>query len=80
MAEDRERFRDLLDPSASRTRPRSSSRAPTDEERAAVIERAFEAIGLPAIVRPAFTLGGTGGGIVDTREAFEERVPRGPAR
>ena len=46
-------------------------------ERATAADRAFEAIGLPAIVRPAFTLGGTGGGIVDTRAAFDERVRAG---
>ena len=34
-------------------------------------------IGLPAVIRPAFTLGGTGGGIVDTEEAYRERVRAG---
>ena len=34
-------------------------------------------IGLPAIVRPAFTLGGTGGGIVETEAAYRERVRAG---
>ena len=32
---------------------------------------------LPAIVRPAFTLGGTGGGIVATEEAYRERIRAG---
>jgi carbamoyl-phosphate synthase large subunit len=33
---------------------------------------ALEHVGLPAIIRPAFTLGGTGGGIAYNIEAFEE--------
>jgi len=77
MAEDREHFRDLLD---SIGQPYAASvivEGDTDAERAAAAERAFEGIGLPAIVRPAFTLGGTGGGLVDTREAFDERVRTG---
>ncbi|PJZ69572.1 carbamoyl phosphate synthase large subunit [Leptospira perolatii] len=36
-----------------------------------------ERIGLPLIVRPAFTLGGSGGGIAFTEETFEEVVGRG---
>lgn len=40
--------------------------------------RSFKAeIGLPIIVRPAFTLGGTGGGIATTKEQFEDIVRRG---
>jgi len=34
--------------------------------------RALEEIGLPAIIRPAFTLGGTGGGVAYNREEFEQ--------
>ena len=33
--------------------------------------------GLPAIIRPAFTLGGTGGGIAYNRQEFEDIVRRG---
>ncbi|MEP1932735.1 MAG: carbamoyl-phosphate synthase large subunit [Roseibium sp.] len=33
--------------------------------------RALDEIGLPAIIRPAFTLGGTGGGVAYNREEFE---------
>jgi carbamoyl-phosphate synthase large subunit len=32
--------------------------------------RALDEIGLPAIIRPSFTLGGTGGGIAYNREEF----------
>ena len=40
--------------------------------------RAFlEQIGLPAIIRPAFTLGGWGGGIAYNSEEFDELVTRG---
>src|SRR5262245_22078836 len=35
------------------------------------------AVGLPAIIRPSFTLGGTGGGIAYNREEFREIVERG---
>ncbi|HEY8368877.1 MAG TPA: carbamoyl-phosphate synthase large subunit [Thermodesulfobacteriota bacterium] len=34
-------------------------------------------VGLPAIIRPSFTLGGTGGGVVETREEFEAKVAWG---
>ncbi len=36
-----------------------------------------EDIGYPAIIRPSFTLGGTGGGIAYNREEFERMVERG---
>ena len=77
MAEDRERFRDLLDAIGQPYAPSVIVEGATEAERLAAAERAFEGIGLPAIVRPAFTLGGTGGGIVDTRESFDERVRAG---
>ncbi|MGC2413305.1 MAG: carbamoyl-phosphate synthase large subunit [Stellaceae bacterium] len=38
---------------------------------------ALAAVGLPAIVRPSFTLGGTGGGIAYNTEEFEEIVRGG---
>ena len=34
-------------------------------------------VGLPAIIRPAFTLGGTGGGVAYNREEFEQIVGSG---
>ncbi|MCC6320969.1 MAG: carbamoyl-phosphate synthase large subunit, partial [Phycisphaerales bacterium] len=37
----------------------------------------LEEIGLPAIIRPAFTLGGSGGGIAYNSEEFDEIVARG---
>ncbi|MFZ0176098.1 MAG: carbamoyl-phosphate synthase large subunit, partial [Pseudolabrys sp.] len=38
---------------------------------------ALEDIGLPAIIRPSFTLGGTGGGIASNKAEFIEIVERG---
>jgi len=40
-------------------------------------EAFVETIGLPAIIRPAFTLGGWGGGIAYNRAEFEELITRG---
>ena len=39
----------------------------------------FEEIGFPAIIRPAFTLGGTGGGIAYNIEEYEKMVAKGLA-
>jgi carbamoyl-phosphate synthase large subunit len=38
---------------------------------------ALEAIGLPAIIRPSFTLGGTGGGVAYNREEYLEIIESG---
>jgi len=37
----------------------------------------LQLVGLPAIIRPSFTLGGTGGGIAYNREEFRDIVERG---
>ncbi|MBN2077963.1 MAG: carbamoyl-phosphate synthase large subunit [Spirochaetes bacterium] len=50
-----------------------SGLATSVDEALAVLDR----IGLPIIIRPAFTLGGTGGNIVYNREDFVELVTRG---
>ncbi|MDX2017117.1 MAG: carbamoyl-phosphate synthase large subunit, partial [Planctomycetota bacterium] len=42
-------------------------------------EEFLKEIGLPAIIRPAFTLGGTGGGIAYNRDEFRDIVSRGLA-
>ena len=49
--------------------------AHTWDEAKAIVEET----GYPAIIRPAFTLGGTGGGIAYNPEEFEEIVERGLA-
>ena len=44
------------------------------------LDQAYEIldmVGFPAILRPAFTLGGTGGGIAYNREEFTELITRG---
>ena len=77
MAEDREAFRDLLDRIGQPYAPSAIVAGETDAERQQSVEEALDTIGLPAIVRPAFTLGGTGGGIVETEAAYRERVRSG---
>jgi carbamoyl-phosphate synthase large subunit len=77
MAEDRELFRDLLDRIGQPYAPSCIVAGKTDEARDRAAKEALNEIGLPAIVRPAFTLGGTGGGIVETEEAFWERTRTG---
>ena len=63
--------------SASRTRRAAIVEGATPRTRDASADEALDDIGLPAIVRPAFTLGGTGGGIVETEPAYRERVRAG---
>jgi carbamoyl-phosphate synthase large subunit len=77
MAEDREAFRDLLDRIGQPYAPSAIVEGPTAEVRLASADAALAEIGLPAIVRPAFTLGGTGGGIVETEAAYRERIRAG---
>ena len=77
MAEDRERFRDLLDRIGQPYAPSEIVEGATEVSRQLGIERALERIGLPAVIRPAFTLGGTGGGIVTTEAAYRERIRAG---
>jgi len=77
MAEDREQFRDLLDRLGQPYPASEIVGGATDAERTAAAARAFERVGLPAIIRPAFTLGGTGGGIVATESAYWERIRGG---
>ena len=77
MAEDRERFRALLDRIGQPYPPSWIVDGAGPAERDAAAARALSEIGLPAIVRPAFTLGGTGGGIVETEAAYWERIRAG---
>jgi carbamoyl-phosphate synthase large subunit len=77
MAEDREAFRDLLDRIGQPYAPSAIVEGLTAEERARSSDVALDEIGLPAIIRPAFTLGGTGGGIVETEAHYRERIRSG---
>ncbi|WP_091742670.1 carbamoyl-phosphate synthase large subunit [Phenylobacterium immobile] len=70
-AEDRQKFRDAMDKLGLES-PKSKA-AHTMEE---ALE-GLEFVGLPAIVRPSFTLAGTGGGIAYNAQEFREIVERG---
>jgi len=70
-AEDRQQFRDAMD------------RIGLESPKSAVVHSVGEAVaaldfvGLPAVIRPSFTLGGTGGGIAYNREEYLEIVKSG---
>ncbi len=72
-AEDRDLFRATME--------RAGLRVPRSEAVESVGEavRALPGIGLPAIVRPGFTMGGQGGGIARTEAEYHERVTEGLA-
>jgi len=72
-AENRQRFREAMD--AIGLESARSGVANTPEEARALIEHT----GLPAIIRPSFTLGGTGGGIAYNRQEFDRIVSEGLA-
>ncbi|MGZ6297009.1 MAG: carbamoyl-phosphate synthase large subunit [Candidatus Limnocylindrales bacterium] len=76
-AEDRQQFRALLDRIGQPYAPSEIIEGATEAERSAATERALERIGLPAIIRPAFTRGGSGGGIVEAEPDYRERVRAG---
>jgi len=65
MAEDREQFRQAM---ARIGLECAKARLAHNMEQA---REALELIGLPAIIRPSFTLGGTGGGIANSLDEFE---------
>jgi carbamoyl-phosphate synthase large subunit len=71
MAEDRLKFRQAMDRIGLES-PASAIAHSLDDAMAAL-----EIIGLPAIIRPSFTLGGTGGGIAYNKEEFEAIVRGG---
>jgi len=70
-AEDRQKFKEIVESIGLNLAPAGT--ATTMEEAWKILERT----GLPAIIRPAFTLGGTGGGIAYNKEEFEEIIRRG---
>ena len=70
-AEDRELFREAMKKIGLET-PRSHQVKNLPDAL-----KALDDIGLPAIIRPSFTLGGTGGGIAYNRDEFLDIVERG---
>ena len=70
-AENRERFREAMH-SIGLSTPRSMLAHDIGEA-----FKALDVIGLPAIIRPSFTLGGTGGGVAYNREEYLRIVERG---
>ncbi|HET9146544.1 MAG TPA: carbamoyl-phosphate synthase large subunit, partial [Acetobacteraceae bacterium] len=70
-AEDRLKFRDAMAEIGIQS-PKSVIAHTIEEARAALDE-----VGLPAVIRPSFTLGGTGGGIAYNRAEFIEIVTGG---
>ncbi|MDP1616152.1 carbamoyl-phosphate synthase large subunit [Phenylobacterium sp.] len=70
-AEDRQKFRDAMDAIGLES-PKSKAAHTMDE----ALE-GLDFVGLPAIIRPSFTLAGTGGGIAYNIEEFREIVERG---
>jgi len=71
MAEDREKFTEAMERIGLEV-PRGGF-AGTVEEAMNIVEDT----GYPAIVRPSFTLGGTGGGIAYNRKDLEDQVKKG---
>ena len=71
LAEDRQKFRDAMTEIGLGSA--RSGVAHTIEE----ARRIQTDIGFPAIIRPSFTLGGSGGGIAFNRDEFEEIAARG---
>jgi carbamoyl-phosphate synthase large subunit len=70
-AEDRLKFRDAMAAIGIES-PKSAIAHSLEEARAAL-----GTVSLPAVIRPSFTLGGTGGGIAYNREEFEQIVTGG---
>ncbi len=78
MAEDRHLFREAMDRLGLENPRAAIITAPKFEDGKADLNEGvrlaleeLENIGLPAIIRPAFTLGGTGGGVAYNREDYE---------
>ncbi len=71
MAEDREKFRHAMTDIGLET-PRAFIAHTMEEANAGQLQ-----LGYPVVIRPSFTMGGSGGGIAYNREEFETIVARG---
>ncbi len=74
MGEDREKFRDLMN-RINEPVPKSMILTHLDQ-----VDEALKMVGLPAIIRPAYTLGGSGGGVATTEEELRRIVEIGLSR
>ena len=72
-AEDRELFNETMAKAGLRVPKSAIATSMADAE------RALPDIGLPAIIRPGFTMGGEGGGIARTEAEYRERIAEGLA-
>ncbi|MBN1431596.1 MAG: carbamoyl-phosphate synthase large subunit [Methanomicrobiaceae archaeon] len=72
--EDREKFRDLMN-DINEPVPRSMILESMDQ-----LDDALENVGLPAIIRPAYTLGGAGGGVAHSPDELRRIVEIGLQR
>ena len=89
MAEDRKLFREAMDRIGLENPRATIIAAPeikdenghvVDYDRLTGVKLAIDAldeVGLPAIIRPAFTLGGTGGGVAYNKEEYEAIIRTG---
>ena len=73
LAEDRQLFAAAMDEIGLNT-ARSTIVSSVDD-----IDRALVEVGVPAIVRPSFTMGGAGGGMADTEDEFRRAIKKGLA-
>ncbi|MGA9412496.1 MAG: carbamoyl-phosphate synthase large subunit [Roseobacter sp.] len=78
MAEDRKLFREAMDrlgienpKAAIVTAPKDANGKKDLAEGVRLSLEILEEVGLPAIIRPAFTMGGTGGGVAYNRDDYE---------
>ena len=71
LGEDREKFRDLMRRIGEPV-PKSMIVNRLDQ-----VEEALKEVGLPAIIRPAYTLGGSGGGVATTEAELRRIVEMG---
>ncbi len=72
ITEDRQQFRDLMESIGIDQCRSKVAKSMLDAK-----EVTLELGGLPVVIRPSFTLGGMGGGIVWTQDEFERKVLRG---
>ncbi len=72
ITEDRQRFRDLMEEIGI-----DQARSRTARSLLEAKEITQELGGIPVVIRPSYTLGGTGGGIVWNEEEFERKLTRG---